>query len=44
MGAATGKAIITFGNKSSVNDAVMKFDNRAVNDLVTYVKPFKVKG
>jgi len=44
MGATTGKAIITFGNKASVKDAIIKYDNRAVDDLVTYVKPFKVKG
>jgi len=44
MGSTTGKAIITFGNKNSVKDAIQKYDNRAVDDLVCYVKPFKVKG
>ena len=34
MGAPTGKAIITYGNKRSVKDAINKFADKAVDDMV----------
>ena len=40
MGQNTGKAIVTFLQENSAQSAQEKFDNIAVDNLVTRVKPF----
>ena len=44
LGLSTGKAIVDYGNNSNVMQAVAKFDNIAVDDIVCSVKPFLEKG
>jgi RNA recognition motif-containing protein len=43
IGQATGKAIVTFEKESSVQAALDTFDNKAVENLVSRVKPFYEK-
>ena len=40
MGLNSGKAIVTFEKDESVDNAVKKFDNFAVDSLVNKVRPF----
>eukprot|EP00347_Sterkiella_histriomuscorum_P001584 403371466 len=40
MGQNTGKALVTFKSKSSADQALQKFNNNAVNDLILNVKPY----
>ena len=40
LGQNTGKAIVTFDQESSAQNAQEKFDNQAVDNLVVRVKPF----
>ena len=44
MGQNTGKALVTYNNHSSAQDAIDKFDNFAIDNLVCSVKPFFEKG
>lgn len=43
LGQNTGKAIVTFEQESSAQNAQEKFDNQAVDNLVVRVKPFYEK-
>jgi RNA recognition motif-containing protein len=43
LGQNTGKAIITFEQEASAQNAQEKFDNQAVDNLVVKVKPFYEK-
>ena len=40
MGQPAGKAIIEYQSSQAVQDAIQKFDNRAVENLVCRVKPY----
>ena len=43
QGLKTGKVVIEYGNKESVDKAINRFDNKAVDGLICLVKPFFTK-
>ena len=40
LGKPTGKAIVEYQMEDSVNEAVKKFDDKPVDDLICRVKPY----
>ena len=40
LGQPTGKALVTYKSEKSVERAIDKYNNQAVNDLITLVKPY----
>lgn len=43
MGQTTGKAIVSFDKEESVQAAINKYDNQAVEDIINLVRPFYQK-
>lgn len=44
MGKPTGKAVLTYLNSESGDQAIKKFDNKAVEGLICRVKPYFSKN